>query len=93
MEKSAKKRVFVGAVIAGSLLGIVATANVAAATEPGKEFINTLVKWSGGAVDNDGNPVESETLVTDELPSDLGEIQHEGTVTPTNDTGTTGELK
>ena len=52
-----------------------------------------MVSWSAGAVDNNGNPVESKALVTDEMPSDLGELQGEGTATPTNDTGTSGEFK
>ena len=93
MNQSKKKKVLVGAIIAGSMVGLVATATAASATEAGKEIIDSLVSWSGGAVDNNGNPVESKTLVTDELPSDLGELQGEGTAIPLNDTGTSGEFK
>lgn len=93
MNDSKKKRFLVGAIIAGSMLGLAATATAASATEAGKEIIDNLVSWSAGAVDNNGNPVESKALVTDEMPSDLGELQGEGTATPTNDTGTSGEFK
>lgn len=93
MNQSAKKRVLAGAVIVGSLLGLAATATVASATEPGKALISNLVKWSAGAVDNNGKPVETKTLVTDEKPSDLGELQGEGTASPTNETGTSGVFK
>lgn len=33
---------------------------------------------SGGAVDLKGNAVESKIVVTDEMPSDLGELQYSG---------------
>ncbi len=38
------------------------------------------VSYSGGAVDLDGNPVESRAVVSDTPPADLGELICSGTV-------------
>lgn len=80
MALTRKNKALVIAAVVGSL--VTATATFASATPQGQEILREIATWGGGAVDLNGNPVDSKTFVGDELPSDLGELQFEGTATP-----------
>lgn len=79
MAISAKNKTLAIILVAGSL--VTATATIASATPQGQEVIKALVSWSGGAIDNNGNEVQSKTYVGDTPPSDLGELEYSGTAT------------
>ena len=89
------KVVMAAAVTAVSLAGAVAFASMASA-QSNDTPLDEVVTFEtfepstegpafagGGAYDLNGNPVETETLITDEAPSEagvqLGELQFEGT--------------
>lgn len=62
------------ALLCGALALAAPAANASSDLEP------PGISYSGGAVDLDGNPVESRTVVSDTPPADLGELLCSATV-------------
>ncbi len=91
MKKSSK--IAAGFLAAASVAGVVALANSAAATDEVQAPLQHQATVDGGAVDLNGNPVESKMVVSDTPPSDLGELQFSGSATAGDEpqTGTFSE--